>query len=95
MWCSSGLIFGYYCGGGLCLGQVKCVPFYLMMAPLEAVNHCYHMLQLEPLDVWYHIVIVVGSGVLVVATYNSYTYLTMALNVRSYTYCINLHAEGG
>ena len=72
--CSSGIIFGSCCDGGLWLGQVKRVPFYLILAHLEAGNHHHQVLQLEPLEVWHHRVIDVGSGVCSVATCTSYTH---------------------
>ena len=74
MYFSSGIIFGSCCGGGLWLGQVKLVPFYLILSHLEAVNHHHQVLQLEPLGVWQHRVIGVGYEVCSVATCNSYTY---------------------
>ena len=51
VWCSSGIIFGSCCDGGLWLVQVKCVPFDLMLAQLEAGNHQNQVIQLEPLEV--------------------------------------------
>ena len=51
VWCSSGIIFGSYCDGGLWLGQVKCVPFALILSYLEAVNHHNQSIQLETLEV--------------------------------------------
>ena len=74
VWCSSGTIFGSYFYGGLWLGQVKCVPFTLVLAHLEAVNHNHQVLQLEPLDVWHQRVIGVGSGVCGFSACTSYTY---------------------
>ena len=50
VWCSLGILFGSYYDGGLWLVQVKCVPFYLILAHLEAVNHHHQVLQLEPLE---------------------------------------------
>ena len=68
VWCSSGILFGFYCDDVLWLGKVKYVPFTLIVAHLEAGNHHHQVLQLEPLKVWKHGVIGVGSGVYGVAT---------------------------
>ena len=43
--CSSGIIFGSCFDGGLWLGQVKYVPFAVMMSRLEALNHHHQVLQ--------------------------------------------------
>ena len=74
VWCSSGKIFGFCCDGGLCIGQVNWVPFYLILAHWEVVNHHNQVLQLEPLEVWHHTRIGVGSGVFSVDTCTSYTH---------------------
>ena len=74
VWCSSGIIFGFCCDGGLWLGQFKCVPFSLIMAHWEAVNHHHQVLLLGSLEVWLRRVIGVGSRVCSVATCSSYTY---------------------
>ena len=74
LWCSSGIIFGSCCDDGLWLGQVKCVQFSLILEHLETVNHHHKVLQLEPLEVWHHMGIGVGSGVCSVATCNSHTH---------------------
>ena len=44
----------------------------LILEHLEAGNHHHQVLQLEPLEVWHHRGIGVGSGVLSVATGTSY-----------------------
>ena len=54
VWFSSGIIFCLCCDGGLWLGHVKCVPFSLIMEHFEAGNYHHQVLQLEPLEVWYH-----------------------------------------
>ena len=46
VWCSSGIIFSYYCDGDLCIVQVKCVPFSPVLENLEAVNYHHKVLQL-------------------------------------------------
>ena len=74
VWCLSGIIFGSDCGGLLWLGQIKCVPFSLIIAHLEASNNHHWVVQLEPLEVWHHRVTVVGSGICDVATCNWYTH---------------------
>ena len=71
VWCSSGIILFSCCDGGLWIGQVKCVPFHLMLAHLEAVNHHNQVLQLEPLEVCNYRGIGIGSGVFNVATCTS------------------------
>ena len=43
------------------------------MSHLEVEKHNHQVLQLEPLEVWYHKVIGVGYGVCSVATCTSYT----------------------
>ena len=74
LWCSSGIIFGSCCDDGLWLGQVKCVPFDLMMVHLEAGNHHQKVVQLKPLELWHHRGIGVGYGFYGVANYTSYTH---------------------
>ena len=74
MWFSSGIIFGSCCDGELWLGQVKYVPFSLILAQFEAGNHHHQVLKLEPLEVWHHRGIDVGYGVCSVATCTSYTH---------------------
>ena len=54
VWCSSGIIFGSCCDGGLWLVQVECVPFYPIMAHLEAGNNHYQMLKWETLELFHH-----------------------------------------
>ena len=66
-WCSSGIIFGSYCDGDLCLGQFKCVTFAPFIANLEAENHHHQVLRLEPLEVWNHRILVLVLGSLVLA----------------------------
>ena len=63
VWYSSGIIFGYFFNCGLCLVQVECVTFYSVLAHLKAVNYHLQVIQLEPLEVWHHRGIGVGSGV--------------------------------
>ena len=65
------------CDGGLWLGQVKFVPFSLMLAHLEEVKYYHQVLHLEPLDVWYHRGIGVGSGIYSVDTCTSYTHFNV------------------
>ena len=74
VWCSSSITFGSCCYGGLWLGQVKLVPFSLIISHLEAVNHHHQVLQLEPLEVWHHRVIGVGYGVCSVDACTIYTH---------------------
>ena len=50
------------------------MPSSLILAHLEAGKRHHQVLQLEPLEVWYHRVIGVGSGVCSVATCTSYTH---------------------
>ena len=71
VWCSSGIIIVFCCDCVLCIGQVKCVPFALVLANLE---HHHKELQLKPLEVCHHRIIGVGSGVYDVATCTSYTH---------------------
>ena len=45
MCCSSGIIFGLYCYGGLWPGQFECVPYYTTMIPLVVeiiIIRCYN-----------------------------------------------------
>ena len=74
MWYSSNIIFGPCCDGVLWLDQVKCVPFSILLEHLEAVNHRHQVIQLEPLGVWYHRIIVVGPGVCGFSTCTTYTH---------------------
>ena len=74
VWCSSGIIFGFCCDDGLWLGQVKWVPFSIIIAHLEAGNHHHQVIQLKPLEVWYHRVIFVGYVVCSVYTCTNYTH---------------------
>ena len=72
VWCSSGIIFGSCCDSRLWLGQVKLVPFSLILEHLEAGNHHYQVLKLEPLEVRHNRGVDVGSGVYIVVTCTSY-----------------------
>ena len=74
VWCSSGIIFGYCCDGGLWLGHIKWVPFSLILSHLEAENHHNQVLQLETLEVWHYRGIFVGYGVFSVSTCTSYSH---------------------
>ena len=61
--CSSSIIFGSCCDGGLWLGQGKYVPFSITMGHLEAVNHYGQVILLQPLKVWHYRGVGVGYGV--------------------------------
>ena len=60
--------------GGLWLGQVKLVPFSLIMSHLDTGNHHHQVIQLEPLEIWNHRGMGAGYGVFSVATCTSYTH---------------------
>ena len=45
VWCSSGIIFGSFCDGGLRLVQVEYVAFAPMLAHLEEGSYHHHVLQ--------------------------------------------------
>ena len=74
VWCSSGIIFVSCCDSGVWIGQVKCVPFALMLVHLEAGNHHNYVLQLDTMEVWHHIVIGVGSGICGIFNFTRYTH---------------------
>ena len=74
VWCSSGIIFGSCCDSGLKLGQVKLVPFSLILEHFEAENHNRQVISLEPLELCHNRLIGVGYEVCSVDTCTSYTH---------------------
>ena len=74
VWCSSGIIFGSCCDGGLWLGQVKWLPFSLILAHLKAGNHNHRVLKLETLEVLHYRGIGVDYWVYSFATCTIYTH---------------------
>ena len=66
VWCSSIIISGSCCDGGLWIEQVECVPYTPVQVPLEVVNNHHQVLKLQSFEVWYHreLVFVLGYTVL-------------------------------
>ena len=74
MWFSSGIIFGSCCDGGLWIGQVKLVPFSLILSHLKAGHHNHQVINLEILEVLHYRGIGVDYWVCSFATCTIYTH---------------------